>query len=145
MIKYSKIYLLTGIIKDRREIRFKEIRCSGKLLRGHFNILNVQYTFDRTKEEDFDLSKHNRSEPLVALTVIRRKKGETFKCRRQYRQWRLDVSNSWKRIFWKRKKSRSLSNEKYLRSREFSISFRFNYNFQNFIFTGNTLRLNIII
>lgn len=34
MIKYSKIYLLTGIIKDRREIRFKEIRCSGKLLQG---------------------------------------------------------------------------------------------------------------
>lgn len=80
-------------------------RRSGKLLLGHFNFEHVQYTFDRTKEEDFDLSKHNGSEPLVAMTVIWRK-DETFKCGRQYRQWRLDVSNLWK-IFFSTRESRS--------------------------------------
>lgn len=94
----------TGTIKDRQEIRFKIVTVENFC--GDTSILNVQYTFDRTKEEDFDLSKHNRSEPLVATTVIWRK-DETFKLGRQYRQWRLDVSNLWKKKF-STQKSRSI-------------------------------------
>lgn len=75
------------------------------------------------KEEDFDLSKHNRSEPLVAMTVIWRK-SETFKRGRQYRHWRLDVSNLWKKISLSQKKPESFSNEEYFRAREFCTFFR---------------------
>lgn len=110
----------TGTIKDRQEIRLKIVTVENFC--GDTSILNVQYTFDRTKEEDFDLSKHNRSEPLVATTVIWRK-DETFKRGRQYRQWRLDVSNLWKKNFPRKNRDR-FSNEEYFRAREFCIFLR---------------------
>lgn len=140
------LLIQTGIIKDRQEIRFKIVAVENFC--QDTSILNVQYTFDRTKEEDFDLSKHNGSEPLVAMTVIWRK-DETFKRGRQYRQWRLDVSNPWK-IFFSTRESKFFD---FFRTKNifdnarknFCVFFRVIVNFQNLFLStyGKHVRSNI--
>ena len=57
------------------------------------SILHVQYTSGGTKGEDPDLSKHNGSEPLVAVTVIRRKEQRLSAEDSVGIDQRLDVSN----------------------------------------------------